>query len=101
MPVFAFSKRLEQLDGSSSDRSNDEEKDHHANRSVLVRIVDGCLEKTVTRYSLTETVRFFVGRRVSPWNTLSLSDLSGHEPTIEREVMSILHERSQIIGLVA
>ena len=101
MTVFTLSKRFEQLDGCSSDRCNDEEEDHHANRTILVRIVDGSLEESVTRNSLTKTVGFFKGWWVSPWNALSLSDLSGHEPTIEREVKSILHERSQIIGLIA
>ena len=56
---FSISKRFEQLDGCSSDRCNDEEEDHHANWTVLVRIVDGCLEKSVTRDSLTKTVGFF------------------------------------------
>lgn len=101
MTVFTLSKRFEQLDGCSSDRCNDEEEDHHANRTILVRIVDGSLEKSVTGNSLTKTVGFFIGWWVSPWNALSLSDLSGHDPTIEREVKSILHERSQIIGLIA
>ena len=41
MTVFTLSKRFEQLDGCPSDRCNDEEEDHHANRTILVRIVDG------------------------------------------------------------
>ena len=72
------SKRLEQFDYSTGDGCNDEEENHHADWTVLIGIIDGGGKKAVSCNGLAKSIRFFVGWRVSAWNTLNLSNFSAH-----------------------
>ncbi len=94
------SKRFKQLDCRTSDGRYNEQKDHHADRAVLICVVDGGVKETVTGDCLTETIGLIVWRWVSSRDSLSLANITGHNPTIEREVKSILHERNQIIEVL-
>ena len=96
---FKPSKRFQEFDGCAGNGCNNKQKYHHTNRAILIGVVDCRLKNMPSREMACEKLSASSYGGGSLRNSLTLSDLSAHGLATEREVMSILHKRNQIIEL--
>ena len=83
--MFPVEQRLlgrylpEESNHRSGDGSHDQKQHHHGNWTVLILVVEGRSDESITRDGLNETSGFFkLGSRAS-WDTFTFAQVTAHD----------------------
>ena len=93
-PGAKRSASAEDTNHRAGDGGHDEQQHHHGHGTVLVLVVEGSTEWSVSDDGFDKTAGVFKFRWVSPWNPFAFAYLATHDPSKGLQVIGIANRQA-------